>query len=369
MMPILHKPVLEILIDHLARHGFSDVMVNTSYLSHAIENYFRDGSRFGVRMAYSFEGRSENGVLIDEPVGSAGAIRRIQEHSGFFDDTFLALCGDALIDLDLNRLLAFHREKKALATLALKEMSREQVSNYGVAVADPEGRIVEFQEKPRREEAKSTLINTGIYLFEPEAIEAIPQGANYDIGGQLLPALAKENKRLYGAIIPFQWLDIGNTSDYYSVLQMALQGKIAGFHPTGVQISDGVWVGLNVRCEWDRCRIVPPVWIAGSSTLEPGCAIVGPAMIGPGCVVESNAYIEKSLIFDYTRIGSQAHVKEMMICGQYCIDSSGAAVDLARSDVDWIVADARSPKKRLTETQEQFMALLQEIEQYKRVER
>ena len=97
MIPIIHKPVMEMLVDHLSSHGFKQIMVNTSYLAPQIESYFRDGHRFGVRMAYSFEGFLENGQMIDQPVGSAGALQKIQCHSGFFDDDFVVVCGDAVV--------------------------------------------------------------------------------------------------------------------------------------------------------------------------------------------------------------------------------------------------------------------------------
>ena len=87
MIPVVNKPVMAFLVEHLRRCGVGQIMVNTSYLSPQIEAYFRDGLRFDVEMAYSFEGREENGRLIDEPLGSAGAIQKIHRHSGFFDET------------------------------------------------------------------------------------------------------------------------------------------------------------------------------------------------------------------------------------------------------------------------------------------
>ena len=98
MIPIINRPVMEFLVDLLAQHDFGDIIVSTSYLSHEIENYFREGSRFGVRIAYSFEGYHCDGEIVPEGAGSAGGLRRIQDFSNFFDGTFAVLCGDALID-------------------------------------------------------------------------------------------------------------------------------------------------------------------------------------------------------------------------------------------------------------------------------
>ena len=111
MIPILQKPVMEFLLELLREHGFTEVMVNVSHLAEEIENYFRDGQRFGVEIAYSFEGRIEDGELIGDAVGSAGGLKKIQTFQHFFDDTFVVLCGDALIDLDLSEAVKRHKAK------------------------------------------------------------------------------------------------------------------------------------------------------------------------------------------------------------------------------------------------------------------
>lgn len=162
MIPILEKPVMEFLLELLRQHGFTEVMVNVSHLAEEIERYFRDGQRFGVQIAYSFEGRIVDGNLIGEALGSAGGMRRIQDFCPFFDETFVVLCGDALIDLDLTAAIKWHREKGAIATIVTKTVPQDEVSSYGVVVTDSEGRIQTFQEKPSIEEARSNTINTGI---------------------------------------------------------------------------------------------------------------------------------------------------------------------------------------------------------------
>src|SRR4051812_13088734 len=129
MIPILGKPVLEYLIEHLARYGVREIMINVSYLHEKIEQYFGDGRRFGVQIGYSFEGAMVDGMVVPQPVGSAGGMRKIQDFSGFFDDTTLVLCGDAVIDLDLNGALFEHRSTGAKVSLVAKEVRPEQVSD------------------------------------------------------------------------------------------------------------------------------------------------------------------------------------------------------------------------------------------------
>jgi len=176
MIPILQKPVMEFLLELLKEHGFTEVMVNVSHLAEEIENYFRDGQRFGVEIAYSFEGRIQDGQLIGDALGSAGGLKKIQNFQSFFDETFVVLCGDALIDLDLTEAVRRHREKGAMASLITKRVPKDQVSSYGVVVTDADGRVRSFQEKPAVDEAASNMINTGIYIFEPEVLDFVPSG-------------------------------------------------------------------------------------------------------------------------------------------------------------------------------------------------
>src|SRR5688572_3409340 len=215
MIPIINRPVMEFLVDLLRQHQFTDIIVSTSYLSHEIESYFREGSRFGVRLAYSFEGYHCDGEVVPEGAGSAGGLRRIQDFSSFFDGTFAVLCGDALIDLDLTAVVAEHRRRGSIATIVLKEVPREDVSKYGIVEIDPSGRILQFQEKPSPADAVSCLANTGIYIFEPEVLDLVPSDRPFDIGGELFPLLASRGLPFYGVSVPFTWIDIGTTPDYW----------------------------------------------------------------------------------------------------------------------------------------------------------
>ncbi|NJN31965.1 MAG: nucleotidyltransferase family protein, partial [Synechococcales cyanobacterium RM1_1_8] len=243
MIPILEKPVMEFLLELLRQHGFDQVMCNVSHLANEIENYFRDGQRFGVEIAYSFEGRITNGELIGEAIGSAGGMRKIQDFQPFFDDTFIVLCGDALIDVDLSEAVRWHREKSSIATIIMKSVPREEVSSYGVVVTDEQGKIQTFQEKPSVDEALSTDINTGIYIFEPEIFDYIPSGREFDIGGDLFPLLVAENAPFYGVSMDFQWVDIGKVPDYWHAIRSVLRGEVKTVPIPGKEIAPGVHVG------------------------------------------------------------------------------------------------------------------------------
>jgi len=277
MIPILQKPVMEFLLELLRQHGFDQIMVNVSHLAEEIENYFRDGQRFGVQIAYSFEGRIEDGELIGDAVGSAGGLKRIQDFQPFFDDTFVVLCGDALIDLDLSEAVRRHRAKGAMASLITKRVPRDQVSSYGVVVTDADGRVLSFQEKPAVEEAASDMINTGIYIFEPEVLDYIPSGEPFDIGSDLFPKLVEAGAPFYALPMEFEWVDIGKVPDYWQAIRSVLQGHVRQVQIPGVQVRPGIYTGLNVAANWDKITVEGPIYVGGMSRIEDGATIIGPA--------------------------------------------------------------------------------------------
>ena len=323
MVPILGKPVMEYLIEHLARHGIREIMVNVAYHHHKIEQYFGDGHRWGVEIGYAYEGVREHGDVIPKPFGSAGGMRRIQDFSGFFDEPTLVLCGDALIDLDIGAALHEHKTKGAIASVVTLDVPLADVSSYGIVVAGPEGQIASFQEKPTPAEAKSTLASTGIYIFEPEVLKKVPPGVVYDIGSQLFPQLVAEKLPFFAQKRFFNWIDIGRVSDYWSVLQRVLRGEVADMNMPGREVKPGIWVGLNTSIPWDQVTITGPVYIGSSVRVEPGATITGPTWIGHGSVIRSGARVTRSVLFEYTRIAADMHFNEMIVSPEYCVDRHG----------------------------------------------
>ncbi|MBJ7900372.1 MAG: NTP transferase domain-containing protein [Cyanobacteria bacterium RI_101] len=341
MIPIFQKPVMEFLLELLRQHGFDQIMVNVSHLAEEIESYFRDGQRFGVQIAYSFEGRIVDGDLQGEALGSAGGLKRIQEFNPFFDETFVVLCGDALIDLDLTAAVKFHREKGALATIITKTVPRELVSSYGVVVTDEDGRIKAFQEKPSVEAALSDQINTGIYIFEPEIIDYIPSNQEYDLGSQLFPQLVEKKAPFYAVNMDFEWVDIGKVPDYWEAVRGVLLREIKNVEIPGIEARPGVFTGINVAVNWDKVNIQGPVYIGGMTRVEDGATIIGPSMIGPSCWICSGAVVDNSVIFEYSRLGPGVRLVDKLVFGRYCVDKTGAAIDVQAAALDWLITDAR----------------------------
>jgi mannose-1-phosphate guanylyltransferase len=348
LIPILQKPVMEFLVDLLREHGFNDIMVNVSHLAQEIESYFHDGQRFGVNIGYSFEGSiSGRGELVGKALGSAGGMKRIQDFAPFFDDTFVVLCGDALIDLDLTAAVKWHREKGSLATVVMKSVPKQEVPSYGVVVTDAEGRIKAFQEKPSVEEALSNDINTGIYIFEPEIFNYIPANEEYDIGSQLFPKLVEMGAPFYGISMDFQWVDIGKVPDYWQAIRSVLMGAVKNVPIPGHQVKPGIYTGINVSANWDKVNIEGPVYIGAMTKIEDGATIVGPSMIGRNCHICSGARIDNSVVFEYSRIGGDVCLTDKLVFGRYCVDKTGNTIDLQAASLDWLITDSRQPLSKL----------------------
>ena len=349
MIPILGKPVMAYLVEHLSRYGITEIMVNVSYLHEKIEEYFGEGHQFGVQIGYSFEGYTNDaGEVVPEPLGSAGGMKTIQEFGNFFDETTIVLCGDALIDLDIKSALFEHRSKGALASVITLEVPWDKVSSYGVVVSDADGCIRAFQEKPAQGDALSNCVSTGIYIFEPEVLELIPSDRPFDIGSELFPLLVEKGLPFYAQKRDYNWIDIGSVKDYWEVLQSVLMGEVAQLDVPGIQIDDGLWVGLNTSIDWSGgTRIEGPVYIGSGSRIEAGATIIGPTWIGHGSHVCAGAEVVRSVLFEYTRVLPGVVLDEMIVFKDYSVDRAGEMRHASQYEPDaWANARDRRNRRR-----------------------
>ena len=197
LMPIHGKTILEHVLDLFKKHGIKNIILAIGYKGDKIREYFGDGKRFNVNITY---------VQENAPLGTAGPIRSAKE---LIDSTFIVCNADELKDLDLIDMYLSHKENKATATIALTTV--EDPSNYGVARLQG-NRILEFVEKPKKDKAPSNLINSGLYIFEPEIIKYISEGRSM-LEKDVFPKLAKDGK-LFGYPFSGQWFDTGTMERY-----------------------------------------------------------------------------------------------------------------------------------------------------------
>lgn len=267
LVPVLNKPFLAWQLEYLRRAGITEVVLATGYLSHLIEATFGDGGAWGVRLTYSVE---------TAPLGSAGAVKQAEPYLD--GETFLVLNGDIFTDLDLRAMLAFHRERRALVTIATTPV--EDPSHFGVVVTEPSGRITQFVEKPPPSTAPSRSINAGIYLLETRVLAQIPSATPSALERGLFPSLARRGGAFYAFPFSGFWLDMGTLANYLALHRHLLRG--------GVVRGEGVMV-------------------------DPGVKLRGPVVLGPGCQVEEGATIEEAVLWEGVRVGGRAVVRRAIV--------------------------------------------------------
>lgn len=300
LAPVLNKPVLEHLLLLLKTHGITEIAVTLQYLPKMVMDWLGDGGRFGVRVQYFMEA---------QPLGTAGSVKNT---GNFIDETCVVVSGDALCDVDLSAVLACHREKKALATLVLKRV--ETPLEYGVVVTNEEGRITRFLEKPSWSEVLSDTVNTGIYLLEPQVLDAVPQGEAFDFSKDLFPKLMHTPQGIYGYVTQQYWCDIGTIQSYKQCQFDMLQGK-THIQLEAEEVREGIWIEPGVKLE-KQVTLRPPVYIGRGSVLQSG-AQVGPyTCIGKDCVLEAGATAVHSVLWDGCRLMQGSSVYDAVVCEQ-----------------------------------------------------
>ncbi|MFC4078318.1 sugar phosphate nucleotidyltransferase [Salinithrix halophila] len=288
MVPLLDKPCMEYIIELLKRHGIEEIAVTVQYLPQAIQNHFGDGSDYGVKIQYFEE---------TLPLGTAGSVKNAED---FLDDTFIVISGDALTDFDLDKAVAFHRERRAIGTLVTTRV--EVPLEYGVVMTDESGRILRFLEKPNWSEVFSDTVNTGIYVLEPEILSFFHSGESFDFSKDLFPLIMAKNLPLYGYIAEGYWSDIGSLRQYRKTQMDMLEGRVKVSIP-GTEVEPHIWVGEGVEVE-DTSSIQAPVFI-GAGTKVSLQAKVGPyAVLGRYNRIASGARVDRSILWNRTSLGA-----------------------------------------------------------------
>lgn len=308
LVPVAGVPNAVNLIGYLKSYGYDEIAINVFYLADAILETLGDGSKFGVKLTYLHEK-----VLM----GSAGALKPMQEFFG--DQTFVVVGCDDLTNLPLDRLVAMHEEKHAIATIALVE--RERVDQYGVVLVDADGRITGFQEKPPAGTEKSKLVNTGIYVFSPAIFDRIPAETFYDFGKQVFPELLRDGLPFYGFDArDAYWCDIGTPDEYRRATADVVGGAFTfpGMRANGADPSARIDASA---------RIARDVWIGRGAEIGANVKIDGPSVIGDGVTVFPGASIERSVIWENAQIGENARLRDSVVGRGYSVSTDVELTD------------------------------------------
>lgn len=301
MVPILNKPIMEHIINLLKENGIEDIAVTMAYLPEVIRDYFGDGSQWGVNFTYYIE---------DTPLGTGGSVKNAQE---FLDETFIVISGDALTDINLPKVIEFHKEKKSMATLVLK---KEFIPlEYGVIITDQRDRIIRFLEKPSWGEVFSDTINTGIYILEPEIMDYYKKGERFDFSKDLFPKILQDRLPMYGYVAKDYWCDIGDIATYNQSQFDTLQGlvNLPKIYQQYKEIEKGIWVGEGVEYK-ENVKFIPPVCMGKNSYIEKESSIGPNVVMGENCHVGQGTSIKNSIIWGNCSMGSQVELRGSIIC-------------------------------------------------------
>lgn len=297
MVPMVNRPLMEHIVLLLKRHGFTEIVVTVQFLASLVRNYFGDGEDLGVSLAYATE---------ETPLGTAGSVKNAE---GALDEAFLVISGDALTDIDLEKVAAFHREKGALVTVVLSRQPNPL--DYGIVIADEEGRVERFLEKPGWGQVFSDTVNTGIYVLEPEVFNHIPAESPSDFSKDVFPMLLEKGAPVFGCIAEGYWCDVGNVETYLRAHHDALEGRVR-IEIDGFEISDGVWIGDGAVIE-PEARIEGPAVLGEHVKVEDGAHILEYSVVGDNSVIKAGASLHRTVVHDNAYLGEGASLRGCVV--------------------------------------------------------
>jgi len=289
LLPVGHHTILEHVLHNLARGGVTDAVLSLGFKPDGFLSAYPDGVCAGVRLHYAVE---------SEPLDTAGAIRFAAMEAGFTDDTFLALNGDVLTDLDVAALVSFHRDCRAEGTLHLIEV--EDPSAFGVVSTTAEGRVEAFVEKPPRETAPTNYVNAGTYVLEASVLERIPEGRRVSIERETFPAMVADGV-LYALPTNDYWLDAGRPDQ---LLQANLDLLDGARRETVDPIGPGVTV--DPRASVARCVV------GAGSQIATGAAVTRSVLL-PGTTIGEDAVVRDSILGRSVSVGAGARLSDVVI--------------------------------------------------------
>jgi len=309
MVPLVNKPVMGHALDLLKKHGITEVVVTVQYLAERIQEYFGDGASLGMKIHYALE---------EVPLGTAGSVKNAAQ---YLDDTFVVISGDALTDFDLTKIITYHQEKKALATITLYHVPNPL--EYGVIITDESGRIKQFLEKPSWGEVISDTVNTGIYVLEPQILDYFEPNVSFDFSKDLFPILLAKGDPMYGFVAEGYWCDVGNLQEYMRASQDLLEDRLQ-LDPLGTRLRAGVWADGEADIAPDA-QLYGPIFLGKGVQIKSRAIVRGPTVIRDYSMIGERAYVDRSIIWRNAYIGEAVELRGAII-GRQCSVKARAVV-------------------------------------------
>ncbi|MCK9337113.1 MAG: sugar phosphate nucleotidyltransferase [Arcobacteraceae bacterium] len=314
MLPILNRPMMEHIIIKLRDDlGIKDIAILLYFMPEVIKDYFKDGKDFGVNISY---------FLPDDDYGTAGAVGFARE---FLDETFIIVSGDLVTDFKFSEIYDFHKQKESKLTIGLTPV--ENPLQFGVVIANEEGRIEKFLEKPSWGEVFSDTINTGIYILEPEILDFIPLESNYDFAKDLFPTLMNNNIALWGCHIEGYWRDVGNPESYREVYQdifnkqisLPIKGVERIYEHGVLYIEEGSSIDEDVQ--------IKGIVVIGENTKVENLSELNNCVIGKNCTIDESVKLTNTIFWQDCTVGSKSKINYGVICNHVKIAKKVKAKD------------------------------------------
>jgi mannose-1-phosphate guanylyltransferase len=304
LLPLVDRPVLDHVLAHLARHGVAEVVLSSPYL----------GAAFASYLAARREDPVVTWVTEETPLDTGGAILNALDRVG---GTFLVLNGDIITGLDVSALVAAHREREAAVTISLSEVADARA--FGLVSMRRDGRLLAFKEKPT--EPVAGLVNAGVYVIEPPALEAWKPGSAVNVEREIFPSLIEAGAPVFGFVSSDYWIDLGTPEKYLQATFDALEGEIPGLAYVAPHVD--VSADVSMRSQLGRWVVVGPHARVGDG------AEVEDSVLLAGSIVEPGAKVRDSVLGPAARIGEGALVHGGVLAEGATI-APGATADRVR---------------------------------------
>lgn len=311
MIPVMNQPLMWYTVELLKKHNIRDIAVTLQYLPKVIIDYFGDGEEFGVNLVYYEE---------LTPLGTAGGVRNAAD---FLDETFIVMSGDALTDFNLSKAVDFHKEKGGLCTMVLTR--RDYPLEFGVCTLDEENRVTRYLEKPGWGEVFSDVVNTGIYILDPDIFKLYSSQVFYDFSKDLFPLMLEKDIPIYGFTAEGYWSDIGDLNQYRFSHMDILKGEIK-VPLSGTKKGNNIWVGENSKID-PEVEINGPVYVGENCHIKKGAYLGEFTVIGNNNILEKNASIKRSILWHHNYIGSEAELRGTLIGSQSVIKAKATLLE------------------------------------------
>lgn len=291
MLPVLNKPLLEYVLQNLKNYGFDEVKINLHHLPEFIDSYFGDGKSLGLDIHYSLEKR----VL-----GTAGALLR---NPSFFKQTTLIHYGCCLADINLNELLAFHKQNNSHFTIAVKDSAN---FNHQSEICFKDIGLLN-QQSIVNSEFKNSFLPIGIFLIEKELFELIPIKNKIDLIPEVIEFALNSQLNVFSYVCPGNVFLIENINDLFRTNQELL---------TGLTISSNkmVFAGQNSKIPKKLLlKLKSPLFVGNNVKLNKNIDLAGPIIIGNNVRIDKKVNLENAIILNNTFVGENLDIIDSIL--------------------------------------------------------